>query len=437
MTGSMFLLSSEHARVLVDCGMHQGARHCERDNEALPLDPGEISCVFITHAHIDHTGRLPFLVAKGFRGPIYSTPATKDLAEQLLTDSVSIIQREADEEGRNPLFTQQDLRAALAQWKTVPYKRPVREAGFQAEFFDAGHILGSAFIRITTPQGFRIVFSGDLGNHPVPLLKEPDPLPETDALVLESTYGGRNHEDPAKRIETLAALVRDAAERTSTLLIPAFAVQRTQTLLYELNSLVESGRVPSIPVFLDSPLASRVTRIYAMHQPLFDRAAQHIMRNDSDVFNFPGLETTESVEESKRINRVPSPKVIIAGSGMSTGGRILHHEMRVLPNNEDTILFVGYQAEGTRGRRIFEGDPEVEIFGEQIPVRARREEIGGYSAHADQDGLVSWTAPRAGMLSRVWLVHGEPDQMQQLALRMERDLGIAADSPAQGQTEAF
>lgn len=416
-------------RILIDCGLMQGSHYAERQNfEPFPYDPKTIDAVFVTHAHIDHIGRIPKLARDGFRGTIYSTEPTRDFAELLLLDSEHIMAQEAARERRPPICGALDVECAMKQWRGLPYHEPVRVGPFTVEFHDAGHILGSAFIKVTT-EGKTIVFSGDLGNYPAPIIRPTEFVEEADYCIVESTYGDKIHEDEDKRQELLEDAVEDTVRLGGTLMIPAFAMERTQDLLYYLNQLAEGRRIPTTPIFVDSPLAIHLTEVYKKHLAYWNEDSRAKMRSGDDILNFPGLRLTLTTEQSKEINDVPPPKVIIAGSGMSHGGRILHHERRYLPDPKSTILFIGYQATGSLGRRILDGADEVTIFGETVPVRARRRAIGGYSAHADQPRLMRWLSPMRHSLKRVFVVQGEPEASAALRQRIRDDLAVEAVVP--------
>ena len=420
------------SRIMVDCGLHQGSHYAERRNfEPFPYDPRAIEAVFITHSHLDHIGRLPQLLRSGFTGKIYSTPAAKDFSELMLMDSEHILAKEAHREGRPPLYTVEDVRALRHLWEGVDYHTPFALGDFHIEFFDAGHILGSAFIKITA-ENKTIVFSGDLGNYPAPIIHRTEKISAADYCLIESTYGDRVHEDIAKRREVLEDVIEDTVKAKGTLLIPAFAMERTQELLYHLHQLFEEGRVPKVPVFIDSPLAIKLTAVYKKYESYFNKETFDIAKTGDDILNFPGLRLTLTPEESKEINDVPPPKIIIAGSGMSHGGRILHHEIRYLPDPQSTILFVGYQASGSLGRAIFDGQDRVRIFGEDVPVRCKKRSVPAYSAHADQPRLLEWLAPMRATLKKVFVVQGEKKSSDILAQKIRDDLALDTVVPEVG-----
>ena len=433
-TGANYVLESGGTNIMVDCGLHQGSHYADRQNfEPFPYDVKEIKAVFVTHSHLDHTGRLPSLVHVGFRGTIYSTAATKDCAELMLLDSEHLLEMEAEREKRPPLYTTEDVMQTRQQWQGLRYHDPVVVGPFTVELFDAGHILGSAIIKVRA-EGKTIVFSGDLGNFPAPILRPTEKIDAADYCLIESAYGDRAHENVDKRREQLEDVMEDTVKAGGTLMIPAFAMERTQELLYHLHQLFKEGRVPRIPVFIDSPLAIKLTAVYKKYESYFNPETQHIARSGDDILNFPGLRLTLTTEQSKEINSVPPPKVVIAGSGMSNGGRILHHEMRYLPDPKSTILFIGYQAAGSLGRQILDGAQEVHIFGEKIPVRCKKVNIPGYSAHADQPRLLAWLSPMRQSLKKVFVVQGEEQSSEVLMYKIVDELAVAAEVPKPGET---
>jgi metallo-beta-lactamase family protein len=444
-TGSNFLLADEEKgfRILVDCGLEQGgtsaaAQHNQAD---FVYDPKGINVLLVTHAHIDHIGRIPKLVHAGFRGPIISTVATKELAALMFADALGIMhynaakaERRGDKQAAKEivLYEKEDAEQALSQWHTVSYHEDHDVGGgFKIYLRDAGHILGSSTIEITY-KGSSIVFTGDLGNSPSPLLRDTEIVPTARYVVMESVYGSRNHPPHEGRSERLRDIVEKAIARGGTLVIPAFSNERTQTLLFELNNIIEANEIPSVPVFLDSPLAISVTNVYRRHTDLFNEAAQDQMRAGDDLFKFPRLRITETVEESKEINEVPGPKIILAGSGMSMGGRVIHHERRYLGDPKSTILLVGYQVPGSLGRKLEEGVKKVEIFGESMPVRATIESLAGYSAHKGSDELFAWAAA-AKQAEEFFVVLGEPKSGLFLTQRIRDYLAKPAVYPKPGQ----
>lgn len=433
-TGANYLLESAGTKILVDCGLEQGSHFAERKNfEPFPYDPKAIDALLITHAHIDHTGRVPKLYKDGFRGKIFSTSPTRDFAQFLLLDSEHILGREAEREGHPPLYETPDVEAVMRIWEGRAYHEPAAVGDLAFEFFDAGHVLGSAFIRVQG-EGKTVVFSGDLGNYPAPIIKPTETLSAADYCLIESTYGDRVHEGVDERREALEDAVEDVANAGGVLMIPAFALERTQELLYHLHELFEEGRVPSIPVFVDSPLAIKLTAVYKKYEHYFNKETLNLVRSGDDILNFPGLHLTLTTEESKSINGIQPPKVVIAGSGMSHGGRILHHEKRYLADSKSMILFVGYQAKGSLGRQILDDAPTVKILGEEIPVRCRKRAIGGYSAHADQPRLLKWLEPMRNDLKRVFVVQGEEEASTALAQKIRDDLALDAVIPKSGDS---
>lgn len=434
-TGSNHLLEAEDGtKILVDCGLKQGSRFADEDNfKPFLYDPKEIAAVFVTHSHIDHVGRIPQLVKDGFKGPIYSTPPTKDFAELLLLDSEHLLGQVAADLKQPPLYTPEDIEHALDLWHGTRYHEVVTVGPFRAEFFDAGHILGSSFVKIEA-DGTSIVFSGDLGNVPAPLLKDTEPLPETDYLVMESTYGGRLHASPHTRRDLLEDAIVRTVKRGGVLMIPAFAMERTQDLLLHIHELSEEHRIPDVPVFMDSPLAIKLTTIYEKYASYFDAESLARMKAGDDLFEFKNLHFALTSEESKEINRAPAPKVIIAGSGMSNGGRILHHERRYLQDPKSCLLIVGYQSAGTLGRKLLDGAKTVTMFGEEIPVRCEIRVIHSYSAHADQPRLMEWVKPRAGELKHIFLVHGEREEGEALIAKFREEFNITPEIPSIGET---
>ena len=426
-TGANYILESGAARIMVDCGLHQGSPAREETNWApFPYDVTKIDALFVTHPHIDHIGRIPLLMKRGFKGKIYSTPPARDAAHELLLDSEHLLFGAANRAGIEPLYGPEDVVRAMSVWEGVEYHRPIPIRDITATLYNAGHVLGSSSVLIHEKDGTRILFSGDLGNSPAPLLGGKDMMPDADYCLIESAYGNRIHEDRVRRQELLEDAIEDTVKNNGVLMIPTFALERTQELLSEIDSLIESGRIPSVPVYMDSPLAIRLTEIYKKYPDY--------LKAGTFDFHFKELRITLTTEQSKAINLLPAPKIIIAGSGMSNGGRILHHEKNYLPDSKSMFLAIGYQAEGTLGRRILDGAKSVTIFGEDVPVRCKVRAIGGYSAHADQRQLLEWIATGKDFLKRVFVVQGEAEASAALAQKMRDELALNAIVPEAGKT---
>lgn len=424
-TGSSHLLQVNGRTILLDCGLYQGRRFEVREkNRTLPYAADRIDAVVLSHAHIDHAGRLPFLVKEGFRGPIHSTAATRDLCEVMLADSAHIQIKDADFLARRkrefvePLYQLGDVSDALTQFQPHRYHERFEVVpGVTARFVDAGHILGSASVELEWEEGGavrRLGFSGDIGRAGLPIIRDPEPLERLDWVIMESTYGDRDHESVAGARDDLARIVTATAQRGGRVLIPAFAVGRTQELLYDLHALARAGRIPRIPIVIDSPLAHEATQVFRENVREFDTSEPLVKRlngNEESLFDFDLVQFTPDVEDSKAMMQRRGPMIIIAASGMVEAGRILHHLAHSAGDSRNTVLIVGFQAEHTLGRRIVERRPIIKVFGEEIELRAQVAVINGYSAHADRMELQRWldtvreTSPR---LQDVFLVHGEP-----------------------------
>lgn len=435
-TGSNFLVETGDIKFIVDCGMFQGSAEAEAHNrDVFPYDPSTLTAVLLTHSHADHSGRLPKLYKDGFRGPLYATAPTLDMTTVALPDNLSLLASNAKRTNQEPLYTADDVEQVMELGQVVRYGQRFELApGVNVTFHEAGHILGSAIIAIEA-EGKKIFFSGDLGNPPTPLLKSFEYPLDADYIIIDSTYGNKVHEDRSKRLEKFRQIIKETIDRGGTLMIPSFAIERTQELLFELNGMVNAHEIPSVPMFIDSPLAIRMTEVYQRYPDYFNAEAMQLVKSGDDLFNFPGLKYMRTAEESKQINEVPAPKIIIAGSGMSNGGRIQHHESRYLSDPNSGILFVGFQADGTLGRRIFDGATSVKIFDQTVPVRCHVQAIGGYSAHADQPMIIDWLdkGRAGGKLKKVFPVHGEADSTVALANVIKEKLGVDAEAPAPGQ----
>lgn len=448
-TGSQYLLEAAGKRLLVDCGMVQGPRHLRHQGRPDYLvDYRSVDMLLLTHAHIDHSGNLPLISRLGFTGPIYSTSATCDLCEVMLPDSAHIQEEDAQHDLRRwisggrvgpapaPLYDLEDVERVLQQLQPIKYDQMVELApGLTARWRDAGHILGAASIEVwenTSSGDTKIAFSGDIGQPGRPLLRDPQYLEDADFVVMESTYGNRRHEPAQVKCDRLQAIVENAARNRAHIIIPAFAVGRTQELLYELNQLVEHNLVPRIPVYVDSPLAISATEISQKHTECFDEETAALIASGDDPMEFPGLKLTRTVSESKQINNTQGPLIIIASSGMCNGGRIRHHLQNHLDHGKDTLLFVGYQAAGTLGRTLEEGAEQVTLFGERIRVRTRVQSLRAFSAHADADGLLHWLKQIKGPRA-VFITHGEEDSALDFAALAHRELGSPTLVPEYGE----
>lgn len=434
-TGSNFLAETKNSKIMIDCGLFQGhSFYDDRNNSEFPYNLSEIDSVFVTHAHIDHIGRLPKLIRDGFKNKIYSTPVTKDFAEIMLIDSLGVLQKEAVKRGETASFyTEDDVRALMNIWETINYNQEFEIKDLKINFKDAGHILGSAMIEIKNDSK-KIIFTGDLGNPPTPILPPTEEINDANFIITDSTYGGKIHEGREERKLKLERIIEDTVKKHGTLIVPSFSLERTQEILFELNDLIEKNRVPSISIFVDSPLAIKLMPIYKKYESYYNKETKYIINSGDDIFNFPNLHFSLSTEESKEINDIRPPKMIIAGSGMMNGGRIQHHAIRYLKDKNNTILFIGFQAANSLGRKIQEGVKKVKIFDEIITVKAKVETIDGYSAHPDSEGIMNFVSNSADVLEKVFCVHGELNNSLFLNQRIRDYLGIDAVSPKYGET---
>ena len=483
-TGSQFLVTAGDRRVLVDCGMFQGSpEEVERNRMAFAFEADALDAAILTHAHLDHCGRLPALVRAGFRGPIHATHATSDLAEIVLLDSAKLqvefterwnrrrardaqdaagegaskeVAHETDDESlperlrtakpegrtetREPLYDQDDVEHTMQQFRGADYNAEIEVTdGVTAILHDAGHILGSAIVELRVTDGAEartIIFSGDLGRDGSPILRDPTPITHADHVVVESTYGNREHEPHDEAIEELAAAIAEVSADEGVLLVPAFAIGRTQEVIWVLDDLARNGRIPRVPLYLDSPMASRATSVYHDHPETYDAETKALLNSGDSPLNYPGQQFTDTPEESKSIRHAKRPIMVVASSGMLTGGRIMHHLKDFLPDPKCTLLFIGYQGEGTLGRRLQDGGKTARIDGQEIDVRCRVRSISGFSAHADQHELEAWLGHLAadGRPKTIFIVHGDPDAAEAFAGRIRSDLKLDAVIPKHRET---
>lgn len=434
-TGSLHLVEAAGKRVLLDCGMIQGSPEAEaRNADAFPFEPSALDALIVSHAHIDHIGRIPLLVKRGFDGPIYAQKATADLMPIMLLDAAGIAESEAARTNKYrhrgepeavPLYTKDDVRDALRQLRPLPYDAPTEVLpGVEAAFREAGHILGSSCVELRA-DGHKLVFSGDLGPKGTPILRDPAVITEADLVLMESTYGDRLHRERAATIEEIGGILDDAWRGGGAVLIPAFAVGRSQELLYWFAKYWDEWKMSRWQIFLDSPMAAKVVEVYDRHQDLFDEEARQVWRERPNPFRMPNLHITESVDESMAINRIERGLIVIAGSGMANAGRILHHMRHRLHRRQTHVVFVGYQAQGTTGRRIVDGAKWVRIHGHDVRVGAHVHTVGGLSAHTDQHGLMDWYG-RFSPPPPLALVHGEDKAREALAGEIGEKYGVTA-----------
>lgn len=444
-TGSSYLLEASGKRLLVDCGLYQEWELKDR-NWQFPVPPDSIDTILLTHAHLDHSGRIPKLVKDGFKGRIYCTGVTVNLAEIMLQDAAHIQEEDAlnkqkrhEKEGRKgphpeiPLYTVEDALNALRLFEPVKYGESVELGnGIQATFYDAGHVLGSAMIKVTIRQNGDkrdIIFSGDIGRWNAPILRDPTLFDKADYVLVESTYGNRLHDSMDNIKDKLSEIILSTIKAGGNIVVPTFALERAQELLYYIRGLRSEKRIPMIVVFMDSPMAASITEVFEQHSDLFDEETMALVRERLSPFNFPGLQITRTTEQSKAINSIKGTAMIIAGSGMCTAGRIKHHLATNISRPESTVLFVGYQASGTLGRQILDGEKSVRIFGQYLPVRARVAHNDSFSAHADRDELLKWLSGLKSPPRQVLVVHGEPDSAGELSRIIKEKKGWNVSVP--------
>lgn len=435
-SGANHFFETKKTRFLVDCGMFQSGEEMDQRNRGgFPYEAKQIDFVIVSHSHLDHIGRLPLLVKEGFSGKIYATPPTIDFTRLILEDAQHLLEEKAHRAGVLPLSSQKDVEGVMSLFIPVNYEQEI-QAGEDVKFtlYEAGHILGSCIISlIVNDEGKEktIVCSGDLGNYPVPILRAPTKLEKADYILVESAYGDRDHQGTATEAQNiLEDVVESTISQGGVLMIPSFAMERTQELLYQLNTLTENKKIPSVPIFIDSPLAIKITRVYKKYEDYFNVTANALIKSGDDIFKFPNLHFTETTAQSKTINDIAPPKIIIAGSGMSTGGRIVHHETRYLSDPRNTLLVVSYQSQGTPGRKLVEGEKKVRILDQEVDVKARVVQMEAYSAHADQEGLMSWLSCFRKPVKKIFVVQGEETAAQTLATKIKDELGIEAQAPA-------
>lgn len=449
-TGSRYLIEADNFTFLVDCGLYQERDFLHRNWEPFRCKPSQLHAVLLTHAHLDHSGLLPKLVNQGFHGRVICTPATADITKIILIDSAHIQEEDAAykkkrhiREGRRgpypeiPLYTVADAEASLELFDPVEYNTPVSVGrGIEATFHDAGHVLGSSMIKLVFSQDGEkrsIVFSGDIGRWDRPMLHDPDVFRRTDYVVMESTYGDRAHKGTEVIGDELAEIVRNTHDAGGNIIVPSFALQRSQEILYYLNKLLMENSIPPLDVYLDSPMAIRITEVYKQYAEQFDAEMRAMLRDGRSPFDFPGLKMVQTVEESKALNDIKGTVMIIAGSGMCTGGRIKHHLVNNISRPECTVLFVGYQAEGTLGRQILDGARTVRIHGQPRPVQARIAHIQGFSAHADRDELLKWLSKLAAEPRLVFITHGEARAAESFRDFLKEKTGCQVTVPEYGE----
>ena len=446
-TGSRHLLQANGTRLLVDCGLYQERHFRDRNWEPFTVPPESIDAVLLTHAHLDHCGLLPKLVKEGFKGKIYCTDATAEIARIILLDSAKLQEEDAEYKKKRhkkekrksprpivPLYSMADAEACFPHFRDITYKTPVAiRPGVEATFCDAGHVLGSSIIKIKVRQNGQersVLFSGDIGRPHRPIVRDPSLVDEADYILVESTYGDRVHKGPEDTKKLIGEVINSTIQAGGNIVVPSFALERAQELLYFINELRLEKAIPHLTVYLDSPMASRITKVFKRHRELYDKEMTEFVNNHESPFNFPGLKMAGTSDESKAINHARPPVMIIAGSGMCTGGRIKHHLVNNITRRQNTIMFVGYQAVGTLGRRLVDGEKEVRILGQEYPVKARVERINGFSAHADKEELLEWLSGLKRPPRKVFVVHGESESAQHFGEFLRRETGWKVDVPA-------
>ena len=447
-TGSSFFCEAGDSGILIDCGMFQGDRQADLKNKkAPPVNYKKLDAIVLTHAHLDHCGRLPLAVKTGYRGPIFATPATMDLVALVLRDSLKVQTSDLDKKNRmfarlgkpkiKPPFDEFDVEQAISQLTLMEYHTPVAVApGMEITVSEAGHILGSGTLMLTVTEGGEkksVVFSGDIGSRGMPIVRDPEPFPQADMVIMESTYGDRDHKPLQDTIDEAIGIIKHALETKGKILVPSFAIGRTQDLLYYIEQAFRQGGLPRFPIYIDSPMAIEATKIYMDHPELFDEEMVEFIRSGEMERDKGYIHPTPSSDESKQLNEVKGPCMIIAGSGMCNAGRIQHHLRHNLWKPETSVLIVGYQASGTLGRQLVEGAPSVRIYGERIAVKAQIHKLGGFSAHAGQAELLKWFNAIAPSRPRVVLVHGEDSARETLGNIIKHKYGLAPRIPAYGE----
>jgi metallo-beta-lactamase family protein len=448
-TGTAYYCESSSSRIMIDCGMFQGGKRDESLNKtAPPVNYRTLDAIVLTHAHLDHCGRLPMAVRNGYRGPIFGTPATMDLVALVLRDSLKVQTGDLDKLNRmlvrkgkskiKPLFDEADVEGAIGQMKPLPYHEPFSVAeGMEIVVDEAGHILGSGSLKLTVKEGKKtksVIFSGDLGAAGMPIVRDPEPFREADMVIMESTYGDRDHKPLQETIDEAISIIRNAMHTKGKILIPSFAIGRTQDIIYYIEQAFRQGGLPRLPIYIDSPMAIEATRIYMSHSELFDEEMNEFIASGEQERDKGYIRPTSTAEESKHLNQVQGPCIIIAGSGMCNAGRIRHHLRHNLWMPETSVLIVGYQAEGTLGRKLVDGHTSVNIFGERIAVRAQIHKLGGFSAHAGQSDLLTWFDVLAPDRPRVVLTHGEDRARLTLADIIRQRYGLQPFLPKYGES---